>query len=54
MKLTPKQEKFCELYASLGNATEAAKQAGYSEKEVHERRMIMKSRGTGRIFLQKN
>ena len=32
MKLTPKQEKFCELYASLGNATEAAKQAGYSEK----------------------
>lgn len=35
MKLTPKQEKFCELYASLGNATEAAKQAGYSEKTAY-------------------
>lgn len=35
MKLTPKQEKFCELYASLGNATEAAKQAGYSSKTAY-------------------
>ncbi len=32
MKLTPKQEKFCEFYVALGNATEAAKKAGHSEK----------------------
>lgn len=32
MKLTPKQKKFCEYYAALGNATEAARKAGYSEK----------------------
>lgn len=32
MKLTPKQKKFCELYLKTGNATEAAKKAGYSEK----------------------
>lgn len=32
MKLTPKQKKFCEWYIKTGNATEAAKNAGYSEK----------------------
>lgn len=32
MKLTPKQKKFCEWYIKTGNATEAAKKAGYSEK----------------------
>ena len=32
-KLTPKQKKFIEAYA--GNATEAAKAAGYSEKTAY-------------------
>lgn len=32
MKLTPKQKKFCEYYIQTGNAAEAARQAGYSEK----------------------
>lgn len=30
MKLTPKQKKFAEYYIQSGNATEAAKKAGYS------------------------
>ena len=32
MKLTPKQKKFCEWYIKTGNASEAARQAGYSVK----------------------
>lgn len=32
MKLTPKQKKFCEWYIKTGNASEAARQAGYKEK----------------------
>ena len=32
MKLTPKQKAFADFYIKLGNATEAAKKAGYSEK----------------------
>ena len=32
MKLTQKQESFCINYFQLGNATEAAKLAGYSNK----------------------
>lgn len=31
-KLTPKQKKFCEWYIKTGNASEAAKKAGYSKK----------------------
>ena len=31
-ELTLKQKKFCDLYLELGNATEAAIQAGYSKK----------------------
>ena len=31
-KLTPKQQRFVTEYLKSGNATEAAKQAGYSEK----------------------
>lgn len=34
--LTPKQKKFCELYIiNGGNATKAAKEAGYSERSAH-------------------
>lgn len=29
MKLTPKQQAFCDYYIETGNATEAAKKAGY-------------------------
>lgn len=36
MKLTPKQKKFCEWYIKTGNATEAAKKAGYSEKTARK------------------
>lgn len=32
MKLTTKQKKFCEYYLQTGNASEAARRAGYSEK----------------------
>lgn len=32
MKLTPKQQAFCDYYIASGNATEAAIKAGYSEK----------------------
>ena len=31
-QLSPKQKMFCELYAQSGNATLAAREAGYSEK----------------------
>ena len=34
-KLTPKQKKFCDEYMKLGNATQAAKNAGYSEKTAY-------------------
>ncbi|MBQ8885340.1 MAG: terminase small subunit [Clostridia bacterium] len=30
--MTPKQQRFCDYYLQTGNATEAAKMAGYSEK----------------------
>ena len=35
MSLTQKQQKFSDLYIELNNATEAAKQAGYSEKTAY-------------------
>ena len=33
--LTPKQRKFCEYYLQSGNATDAARKAGYSEKTAY-------------------
>lgn len=30
--MTPKQKKFCEFYVQSGNATDAARKAGYSPK----------------------
>ncbi len=33
--LSLKQQKFCEYYVESGNATEAAKRAGYSEKTAY-------------------
>lgn len=33
--LSLKQQKFCEYYVASGNATEAAKRAGYSEKTAY-------------------
>lgn len=35
MKLTTKQKNFCEYYLQTGNATEAARLAGYSEKTAY-------------------
>ncbi|RQN13726.1 terminase small subunit, partial [Clostridium perfringens] len=32
MKLTPKQKAFAEYYIETGNATEAARKAGYKGK----------------------
>ena len=32
MKLTEKQKRFCDYYIEVGNATEAARKAGYSKK----------------------
>ena len=34
MKLTPKQKKFCDWYIKTGNASEAARQAGYKAKNA--------------------
>ena len=34
MKLTQKQDNFCLLYFKLGNASEAALQAGYSARSI--------------------
>lgn len=34
--MSPKQKKFCEHYAACGNATEAARRAGYSEKTAKQ------------------
>ena len=34
MKLTPKQKNFCEYYIQSGNASEAARKAGYKEKNA--------------------
>lgn len=36
MKLTPKQKAFADYYIECGNATEAAKKAGYSENAATE------------------
>ena len=36
MKLTPKQRAFVDYYIQCGNATEAAKKAGYNEKSATE------------------
>ena len=36
MALTPKQRAFADYYIEYGNATEAAKRAGYSENNVGE------------------
>lgn len=33
-KLTPKQKKFCEYYVQSGNATDAARKAGYSKNAL--------------------
>lgn len=33
--MTPKQRKFCDEYLISGNATDAAKKAGYSEKTAY-------------------
>ena len=35
MALTPKQQAFADYYLELGNATEAAKRAGYSEQTAY-------------------
>jgi len=34
-KLTPKQQAFCDYYIELGNATEAARKAGYKGKNLN-------------------
>lgn len=34
--MTPKQKKFCEYYLQSGNAADAARKAGYSEKTANK------------------
>ena len=36
MELTPKQKAFADYYLECGNATEAARRAGYSEKTARQ------------------
>lgn len=38
-ELNPKQEKFCQIYVEIGNASEAYKQA-YNSKAKHESRAV--------------
>jgi phage terminase small subunit len=38
-KLTPMQEKFCQLYAATGNATQSFKDAGYAWKSENGARV---------------
>ncbi|ABS23179.1 terminase small subunit [Bacillus cytotoxicus] len=35
MKLTPKQQAFCDYYIETGNATEAARKAGYKGRNLN-------------------
>ena len=47
--LNPKQEKFCQLYAETGNATQSHKDAGYgenmSDKTRNEKASLMVKQG---------
>lgn len=43
-KLTPKEKKFCQEYVRTGNASEAVRLAGYSEKNVRQRGSKMLSK----------
>lgn len=44
-ELTPKQKAFADYYIECGNATEAARKAGYSEKylNTHASKMLQKA-----------
>ncbi len=50
--LNPRQEKFCGHYALTGNATEAARRAGYAERSAgnHGFRLIRDPRVRDRIY----
>ena len=49
--LSLKQQKFCEYYVKLGNATEAAKRAGYSEKTAYSQGQRMLKNVETRNFI---
>lgn len=49
--LSLKQQKFCEYYVELGNATEAAKRAGYSEKSAYSQGQRMLKNVETRNFI---
>lgn len=49
--LSLKQQKFCEYYVELGNATEAAKRAGYSEKTAYSQGQRMLKNVETRNFI---
>lgn len=49
--LSLKQQKFCEYYVELGNATEAAKKAGYSEKTAYSQGQRMLKNVETRNFI---
>ena len=46
-KISVKQQKFIDVYIELGNATEAAKRAGYKCRSAHAMRIFVKGRITG-------
>lgn len=50
--LSIKQQKFCEYYVELGNATEAAKRAGYSEKTAYSQGQRMLKNVETRNFIE--
>lgn len=51
MKLNARQKAFCEYYVACGNATEAAKKAGYSENYARDRiHVLMKNVGICRYI----
>ena len=53
-KLTPKQELFVSAYLKTGNATEAAKKAGYSEKYAGQNAdKLLKNTNISRVLAEK-
>lgn len=43
-RLTPKQKAFCDYYIETGNATEAARKAGYKQPHVQGQQNLEKLR----------
>lgn len=52
MELSERQRKFCEWYVKTGNASESARQAGYSEKTAKEQGCIQLTKINIKEYIQ--